>query len=215
MRKKETEVKKEFKTVAYLRVSTDTQNLEKDKSGVLAFANEHNLGRVHWIEETASGAKAWKERKLYDAIMALQPGDKLIVTELSRLGRSLLEIMEILSILKQRDVAVYDIKNKWSLNGSIESKVLAMAFSIAAEIERDLISKRTKEALRVRKEKGVKLGRPQGPGKSKLDPYKEEIISMLKTGVSKAHVARKYNCTALNLRNWIEKNGLVEEVKPQ
>jgi hypothetical protein len=92
----------------------------------------------------------------------------------------MLEIMEILAVARERGIYIYDIKENWELNGSIQSKVMAMVFSIAAEIERDLISRRTKEALRVRKAAGVKLGRPKGPGKSKLDQYREEIIKIVK-----------------------------------
>ena len=126
--------------------------------------------------------------------------------ELSRLGRSMLEIMEMLSILNQKGVCVYSVKGGWELNVSIQSKVMAMAFSIAAEIERDLISKRTKEALRARKASGVKLGRPKGPGKSKLNQYREEIEALLKNGSTKSYVAQKYGTTLPNLYNWLKKN---------
>jgi DNA invertase Pin-like site-specific DNA recombinase len=113
--------------------------------------------------------KKWKDRKIKGVIDSLNTGDRLIVPEFSRLGRSMLEIMEMLSILKDREVNVYAVKGEWELNGSLQSKIMAMVFSIASEIERDLISKRTKEALRARKNAGVKLGRPRGVGKSKLD----------------------------------------------
>ena len=98
-----------------------------------------------------SGKKSWKQRKIKDVIDNLDNGDRIIVPELSRLGRSMLEIMEMLSVSKQKGISIYAVKGGWELNGSIQSKVMAMAFSIAAEIERDLISKRTKEALRARK----------------------------------------------------------------
>ena len=103
--------------------------------------------------------------------------------------------MEMLSILNQKEVCVYSVKGGWELNGSIQSKVMAMAFSIAAEIERDLISKRTREALRARRAQGIKLGRPKGPGKSKLDVYHEEIVALLKNGSTKSYVAKKYGTT--------------------
>src|SRR5439155_23743060 len=104
-----------------------------------------------------------------------QQGDNIIVSELSRLGRSMLECMEILSIATQKGINIYAVKGDWQLNNSIQSKIIAMAFSMAAEIERDLISKRTKEALQVKKQNGMKLGRPKGIGKSKLDSYRMEI----------------------------------------
>ncbi len=149
---------------------------------------------------------SWKERKIKGIIDELADGDRLIVPELSRLGRSMLEIMEMLSIAKQKRIYIFAVKGGWELNGSIQSKVMAMAFSIAAEIERDLISKRTKEALRARKAMGVVLGRPKGPGKSKLDKYREEIIALLKNGSTKKFVAERYSTTPPNLHNWLKKN---------
>jgi len=194
------------KTVAYLRVSTNGQDLEKNKADILEFANDRKFGHVRFIEEKISGKKNWKERKIKQIIDDLGAGDRLIVPELSRLGRSMLEIMEILSVAKEKEICIFAIKGNWELNGTIQSKLIAMCFSMAAEIERDLISSRTKEALKARKAAGVKLGRPKGPGKSKLDPYKEEIIALLKNGSTKTWVANKYNCTLPNLYNWLNKN---------
>lgn len=114
----------------------------------------------------------------------------------------MLEIIEILAIAKEKGIAIYDVKNGWDLNGSIQSKVMALVFSIAAEIERDLISKRTKEGLRMARAKGKLLGRPKGPGKSKLDKYKEEITALLKTGSTQVYIAKKYKTTQPNLHNW-------------
>lgn len=208
-----TNVRKKPKTIAYLRVSTVDQDTEKNKNDILKFVNDKDFGKVIFIEEKASGKKSWKERKIKQIIDDLGNGDRLIVPELSRLGRSMLEIMEMLSIAKQKGIYIYAVKGGWELNGSIQSKVMAMAFSIAAEIERDLISKRTKEALKVRKAQGVKLGRPRGPGKSKLDKYREEIIALLKNGSTKKYVAKKYGTTPPNLHNWINKNKL--DVKPE
>ena len=126
----------------------------------------------------------------------------------------MLEIMEILALAKEKGIAIYDVKNGWDLNGTIQSKVMALVFSIAAEIERDLISKRTKEGLRVARAKGKLLGRPKGPGKSKLDKYTEEIIALLKTGSTQVYIAKKYKTTQPNLYNWIKKNGL-QDIKPE
>jgi DNA invertase Pin-like site-specific DNA recombinase len=194
------------RTVAYLRVSTDKQDFKKDRWAILDLANDKKLGGVLFIEEKASGTKSWKERKIKQIIDDLGENDRLIVPELSRLGRSMLEIMEILSISQQKGISIYAVKGGWSLDGSIQSKVMAMAFSIASEIERDLISKRTKEALKARKAQGVKLGRPKGPGKSKLDKYRDEIIALLRNGSTKVYVAKKYGTTPPNLINWIKKN---------
>jgi DNA invertase Pin-like site-specific DNA recombinase len=194
------------KTIGYLRVSTIDQDTEKNKAEILKLANEKDFGKVTFIEEKVSGMKSWKERKLKGIIDELEDGDRLIVPEMSRLGRSMLEIMQILAIAQEKGINVYAVKGNWNLNGTIQSKVMAMAFSIASEIERDLISQRTKEALKARKKAGVKLGRPKGPGKSKLDKYREEIIALLKNGSTKAFVARRYKTTQANLHNWLKKN---------
>ena len=196
------------KTIAYLRVSTVEQDLEKNKADILKFANNKDFGRVKFVEEKVSGMKNWKARKIKQVIDDLNKGDRLIVPEFSRLGRSMLEIMEMLSILKDKEVNVYAVKGNWELNGSLQSKIMAMVFSIASEIERDLISKRTKEALRARKVAGVKLGRPRGAGKSKLDAFKEEIVALLRNGSSKKFVADRYGTSQVNLYNWIRKNDI-------
>jgi len=214
MKTKKTVPKVKNKTFAYLRVSTEDQDTEKNKADVLKFANDKDIGKVHFVEEKVSGIKSWKERKIKAIIDELGNGDRLIVPELSRLGRSMLEIMEIMAVAKEKGIAIYDVKNKWSLNGSIESKVMAMVFSIAAEIERDLISKRTKEGLRAARAKGRLLGRPKGPGKSKLDEHREEIIALIKTGSTQVYIAKKYTTTQPNLYNWINKNGL-QDIKPE
>jgi DNA invertase Pin-like site-specific DNA recombinase len=126
----------------------------------------------------------------------------------------MLEIMESLSVAKQKGIFIYAVKGGWELNGTIRSKVMAMAFSIAAEIERDLISARTKEALKARKAAGVKLGRPKGPGRSKLDQHRDEIVAFLNNGSPKAWVARKYGTTRTNLYNWLQKNHLWAPPRP-
>lgn len=209
MAKKKLHLGAKTKTVAYLRVSTTDQDNEKNKTDILKFANDRDFGKVHFVEEKVSGVKSWKERKIKNIIDELTEGDKLIVPELSRLGRSMLEIMEIMAVAKEKGIHIYDVKNKWALNGSIESKVMAMVFSIASEIERDLISKRTVEGLKAARAKGRLLGRPRGPGKSKLDAYKEEIIALMKTGSTQVYIARKYKTTQPNLHNWLRKHDLI------
>lgn len=196
------------KTVGYLRVSTGDQELEKNKSDILHLANHLNLGRVEFIEEIVSGKVSWKKRKIAEIIEEFKKDDTLIVSELSRLGRSMLECMEILSVAVEKGVRVYAVKGNWSLDNSIQSKIVAMAFSMASEIERDLISQRTKEALRYKKEKGIKLGRPPGPGKSKLDQYRPEIEALLANGSTQKFIARRYKTTEANLHNWLKKNSI-------
>ncbi len=196
------------KVIGYLRVSTANQDLEKNKADILKYANVNKLGNVDFVEEVVSGKVSWKERKIKEVIDSLDKDDWLIVAELSRLGRSMLEIMEIISEAKRKEINIYAIKNNWTLNGSIESKILLMVFSMASEIERDLISARTTEALRVRKASGMKLGRPKGKGKSKLDVHKDEIVALLRDGVPKKRVAKRYGTSIVNLYNWIAKNEL-------
>jgi len=208
-RTKRPEVKEDPKrTIGYLRVNTQDQDQEKNKSDILALANERDLGRVEWVEEKVSGAKDWKKRKLGEIMQSLQSGDTVIVSELSRLGRSILQILEIMKMAHEKSIAVYSVKGGWSLSGSMESKIVLYMLAMVSEIERDLISQRTKEGLKARKEAGVKLGRPTGPGKSKLDPYREEIVALLKNGSTQSYVARRYGTTPPNLNNWLKKHGI-------
>jgi len=197
-----------MKTIAYLRVSTAEQDIEKNKADILNLANEKSLGKVLWEEEQVSGRISWRKRKVSTILESLQHGDNLIISELSRLGRSMLECMEILSIASEKGIHVYAVKGNWQLDHSIQSKIIAMAFSMATEIERDLISQRTKEALRVKKEAGVILGRPKGSGKSKLDPFKAEIEALLANGSTQKFIADRYKTTEANFYYWMKKHGL-------
>jgi len=195
-------------TIAYLRVSTTDQDLEKNKADILHLANEKGLGQVKWVEETVSGRVSWRKRKIANVIDELQAGDNLLVSELSRLGRSMLECMEILSVASQQGIHIYAVKGNWQLDDSIQSKIVAMAFAMAAEIERDLISQRTKEALAARKRAGMKLGRPKGVGKSKLDKHRPEIEALLANGSTQKFIANRFGTTEANLSRWLKKHGL-------
>ena len=197
-------------TIGYLRVSTEGQDLEKNRADILMLANKEDLGRVRFVEEKISGKTPWRKRKIAAVIEELQAGDALIVSELSRLGRSMLECMEILSIAAARKIHVYAIKGNWRLDETIQSKIVAMAFSMATEIERDLISARTTEALRARKASGLPLGRPKGPGKSKLDPYRPEIETLIANGSTQRFIAKRYKTTPANLNNWLKKHGITK-----
>ena len=196
------------KTTAYLRVSTTDQDLEKNKFDILGLANDKGLGQVAWVEETVSGRVSWRKRRLASILDNVQAGDNLIVSELSRLGRSMLECMEILSVASQKGLHIYAVKGNWQLDNSIQSKIVAMAFSMAAEIERDLISQRTKEALAALKKTGVKLGRPPGIGKSKLDQYRPEIEALLANGSKQRFIAKRYGTTEANLSRWLRTHEL-------
>ena len=190
--------------IGYLRVSTQDQNTEKFKSAILLFSNDKGFGNVQFVEEVISGKVNWKQRKIYNVVESLSKGDCLIIPELSRLGRSTLEVLEILKTLKDKDVNVYSVKEGLELNGNIQSKIMATMLSLFSELERDFISARTKEALRVKKEQGVVLGRPKGPGKSKLDKHKEEIAALLANGSTKTFIAKRYNTTPANLYHWLK-----------
>jgi DNA invertase Pin-like site-specific DNA recombinase len=195
-------------TIAYLRVSTTDQDLKKNRYHILQLANDKGLGQVQWVEETVSSRVSWRKRQVAQVLEQLQSGDNLIVSELSRLGRSMLECMEILSIASQKEIKVYAVKGNWQLDNSIQSKIIAMAFSMAAEIERDLISQRTKEALAARKKAGIKLGRPRGVGKSKLDIYHPEIEALLANGSKQSFIAKCYGTTEPNLSRWLKRHYL-------
>ena len=195
--------------------STIDQDTEKNKAAVLAFANAKGfIGKVEFVEEKISGLKSWKKRKLNDLVQSMASGDVLIVPELSRLGRSLVEVLEVLNALKDKQVKVYSVKENFQLNGDdMQSKVMRTMLGLFAEIERDLISARTKEGLAAAKASGKRLGRPKGPGKSKLDGFRPEIEALLKNGSRKNFVAKRYGVTPATLSNWLKKHGL-DTIKP-
>lgn len=201
------------RTIAYLRVSTLDQYLEKNKADILHLANEKELGHVEFVEETVSGKVSWKQRKIGPLLTELEKGDTILLSEFSRLGRSMLECMEIISIAIDKGIKIYTVKGSWQLDNTIQSKVMAMVFSMAAEIERDLISKRTKEALQSIRLSGVQLGRPKGPGKSKLDIFRSEIEALLNNGSSQKFIAFRYKVTEPTLSNWVKKNGIKKVFK--
>lgn len=196
------------RVIGYLRVSTQEQCLEKFKTEILHFANGMGLVPVEWVEEKVSGTVHWSKRELGTILNQLQPGDTIVVPEISRLARSLLQVIEVIEHCKKNDIAVYAVKGGWSINGGIESKILLYLLGMFSEVERDLISLRTTEALAARKAACVKLGRRKGPGKSRLDPYRPEIIALLKNGSPKTFVAERYGVDPATLYNWVAKNQL-------
>ena len=203
------------KTTAYLRVSSIDQDLDKNKADILLLANRLELGHVRFIEEKVSGTVPWRKRKIAEVLAEASAGDTIIVSELSRLGRSMLECMEILSIAAQEGINLYAVKGNWRLDSTIQSKIIAMAFAMAAEIERDLISKRTTEALAAKKAAGARLGRPSGVGKSKLDQYRPEIEALFNNGATQRFIAKRYHTSEANLRHWLEQRGIRRTVGVQ
>ena len=179
-------------TYGYIRVSTEKQTVENQRFEILRFAQQQGLTVDGWIEETISGTKNYDKRKLGGLLGAVQAGDLILCAELSRLGRSLFMIMEILHLCMQRGCRVWTIKDGYRLGDDIQAKVLAFAFGLSAEIERDLISQRTREALARKKAEGVHLGRPKGALSKKVKlTGKEDAIRVLRAeGTSWAQIAR-------------------------
>lgn len=224
MREKKNKPQAEARTWGYLRVSTDKQDVVNQRAEILGLANVQGRGGVvEMVEDPGvSGRVPWRERKIAAILEKMAPGDALIVAELSRLGRSMYEIMEILALAVARGVSVYAVKGGWTLDDTIQSKILAMVFSMAAEIERDLNVQRTRAAMATRRamvargetwlsKKGnvvSSLGRPAGPGPSKLDKYEAVIRERLALGVSIRRLAADHGSTAQNLRRWMRQRGI-------
>src|SRR5918998_2404228 len=189
----------------YIRVSTDKQTTENQRFEILKYADEKKLNIDRWIEETVSATRRLSDRKLGTLLTRMQKNDILIVSELSRLGRSLMEVMSILHTLMEKNVKVYTTKERYELGNNINSKVLAFAFSLSAEIERSMISSRTKEALARKKSEGKRLGRPKGRLSSvtKLSGKEDLIREYLDKKIPQSVIARLLNVHRLTVRNYI------------
>ena len=190
---------------AYIRVSTDKQTTENQRFEILKFGDEKRLVVDQWIEETVSGTRRVEERKLGSLLAAMSKDDILIVAELSRLGRSLMEVMSILHALMEKRAKVYTTKERYELGDNINSKVLAFAFSLSAEIERNMIAQRTREALARKKSEGLKLGRPKGSlsKATKLTGKEAVIQEFLKKKVSLSAIARILDVHRVTLTNYV------------
>lgn len=180
--------------VAYLRVSTGHQVLDNQKNEIEKYAISRNLSIDRYVTEVVSGKTEGRERKLGKLIKDLRKGDTLIVTEISRLSRTLMDIMSIVGELLQKGVHLYSVKDGYTFDDTINSKVLLFAFGLVAEIERNLISMRTKEALELRKMQGVKLGRKEGSltKMNILEENRDKVISAINKGNSIVSICRKY-----------------------
>jgi DNA invertase Pin-like site-specific DNA recombinase len=176
----------------YIRVSTDKQTVENQRYEINRFCEKNIIVVDKWIEETISGSKSVSDRKLGKLLKKMRKEDILICSELSRLGRNLLMIMGVLNECMNRDIQVWTIKDNYRLGSDINSKVLAFAFGLSAEIERNLISQRTKEALARKKAEGVILGRPKGSksAKTKLSGQEKRIQELLDKNVSYSAIGR-------------------------
>lgn len=192
-------------TYGYIRVSSDKQTVENQRYEITDFCRRNNIKIDSWIEETISGTVALDKRELGRLLEHVQKNDLIICSELSRLGRSLFMIMSILNLLMEKEVRVWTIKDNYRLGDDIQSKVLAFAFGLSAEIERNLISQRTKEALQLRRQWGIKLGRPRGikSPKSILDGAELPVSVMLLSGTSINQMAHLYGIHRNTVKRFI------------
>ena len=196
---------------AYLRVSTAAQSIEGQSHEVIQHCRKHSLRLDEVVEETVSGTKSYRDRKLGELIEKSNRGDTIIVTELSRIGRSMLEILQVLNILTDKGVVLHSVKEGYKLDSSLNSKILSFCLSLCSEVERSLISIRTKEALAARKAAGVKLGRPKGSlSESSLSQHHETIKELLEKGVSQSSISKIIGCASSTLNNYVHTRGLLQ-----
>jgi DNA invertase Pin-like site-specific DNA recombinase len=195
-------------TYGYIRVSSDKQSVENQRFEISKFAMSNEMMVDGWIEETISGVKSYSKRELGRLLEKVQSGDMIICAEMSRLGRNLFMIMEILSLCMEKGCKLWTIKDNYRLGDDIQSKVLAFAFGLSAEIERNLISMRTREALDRKRAEGMVLGRPKGSrsNKLKLSGCERDIRNMLERGVPKTEIARKYGVHRATLTAFISEH---------
>jgi DNA invertase Pin-like site-specific DNA recombinase len=191
---------------AYLRVSTDTQDVNNQKLGVLEYCATRSLGMPVLIEDTASGKTEWNKRELGVLLNRCSPGDVLVVAEISRLARSALQVLEVMKVAAEKTVAVHIVKNSMIMDGSIQSKIYATIFGLAAEIERDFIAQRTREALARRKADGHTLGRPAGEAsKLALDEHERQIDQYLDIKLNKRAIAKLLGVSPNTLYSWLRR----------
>jgi DNA invertase Pin-like site-specific DNA recombinase len=196
----------------YIRVSSDRQTVENQRFEIKNFA-DHNQFRIDgWIEETISGTKNYDKRELGKLLKKIHKDDLIICAELSRLGRNLFMIMEILNLCMNKECKVWTIKDNYRLGEDIQSKVLAFAFGLSAEIERNLISQRTKEALARKRAEGVVLGRPKGrkSSKVKLSGQEDVVRTLLQRKVPKAEIARIFGVNRMTVDAFVKNQRLLK-----
>ena len=192
----------------YIRVSSDKQTVENQRFEIINFCEKKEVAIDGWIEETISGTKSYNKRALGRLLKRVKKDDLIICAEISRLGRNLFMIMEILNICLSKGCKVWSIKDGYRLGEDIQSKVLAFAFGLSAEIERNLISQRTKEALARKKAEGVILGRPAGKAKRvKLTGRESQIQELLRQKIPKTKIAKKLKVSTATLYSFLHQMG--------
>ncbi|MBE9045886.1 recombinase family protein [Pleurocapsales cyanobacterium LEGE 10410] len=187
---------------AYLRVSTNQQDVDNQRHGILEYANQKSLGHLEFVEDSVSGQKRWRDRELGKLLTKTsQSGDTIVFAEISRMARSTLQVLEILECCMQRGISVHIAKQRMVLDDSMPSRITATVLGLVAEIERELISLRTTEALAKRKAAGKTLGRPRGKRSAslKLDAKEQEIKMYLAKGISKRSIAKLVDCAPSTL----------------
>ena len=200
------EQKTQEKAVIYLRVSTSDQDNANQETGVLNYATLNNLEIVQTVRDTITSRTPWPERGIGKILEEAEPGSYILVAEISRLARSTLEVLQIAAAAAAKDITIVATKNNLVLNGSLESKITTTILGLAAEIEREFIRSRTKEALDRAKADGKKLGRPEGAkGNSKLDGKEAEIIRYLNKKLAKTAIARLMDVSRGTLESKLEK----------
>lgn len=207
--------KKDLMIAAYIRVSTDKQNLANQKEEIQRFAREQGMEIDVWVKETISGKTPSGKRKLGWLMRKVRKGDTLIVSEISRLSRSLTEIMEIMGKCLEKNIRLYTVKERYSFDDSINSKVLCFAFGLVAEIERNLISMRTKEALAVKRSEGVILGRRKGssPKIKYLQSQSEAIEQCIAEGRKVRDLCRELGVSRNTWYRYLKLNGQSDKGK--
>lgn len=196
-------------TYGYIRVSSDKQTVENQRYEINQFCAHHEMQIDGWIEETISGTKSYNKRQLGKLLRRVHKDDIIICSELSRLGRSLFMIMEILNVCMNKECRVWTIKDGYRLGEDIQSKVLAFAFGLSAEIERNLISQRTKEALARRRAEGMHLGRPYGARShiNRMRPhrYDRQIRHLYEQGYSTYYIAKRLHLNRNTLARYLRR----------
>lgn len=201
------------KTVGYIRVSTLTQDVENQRHEILEWAHGRKVLIDEWIAVELSSRKSEAERQI-DKVRELNKGDLLVVAELSRLGRSTGQVINLVNELVARGIGLEALKQNISIkpgNGEMDqqAKIMVTVFSLMTELERDLIAQRTKQALAARKASGQRLGKPKGISTSKIDPHREKIEELLRFKVSTAAIARMIGMSTTAVRHYIKTRRLV------
>lgn len=204
-----------MKVYAYIRVSTEMQTYENQEYEIRQYCKRNSLQIHKWVSESISGTVTVERRLLGRTIRQMSEGDMIICTELSRLGRNMLMIMGILNICSVKGISIRSIKDNFELSDNINSKIIAFAFALAAEIERNLISQRTKEALAARKSKGMKLGRPIGSSRKRDSFIKDSdrVKNLIDSGYTITDLSRKYGIHRNTIAKYLKEIHKIQESK--